>query len=54
MTLLLEGGPTKFKAGPSPNEIRLAALDINTVFQCQYISELRKIQTSIETQRSIC
>ena len=53
MTLLLEGGPTKAKEAP-PNEIRLAALDINTVFQCQYINELRKIQTSTETHRSIC
>ena len=34
MTSSLEGFPTKAKEAPSPNEVRLALLDTNTVFQC--------------------
>ena len=30
----LEGWPTKAKEVPSPHEVRLTALDTNTVFQC--------------------
>ena len=34
MTPSLEGSPTKTKEAPSPNEVRLALLDTNPVFQC--------------------
>ena len=30
----LEGLPTKTKEAPSPDEVRLAPLDTNPVFQC--------------------
>ena len=35
MTPSLEGSPTKAKEAPSPNEVRLAPLDTNPVFECQ-------------------
>ena len=34
VTSSLEVWPTKAKEAPSPNEVRLALLDINPVFQC--------------------
>ena len=33
MATSLEGSPTKVKEAPSPNEVRLALLDSNPVFQ---------------------
>ena len=34
MTPSLEGWPTKAKEAPYPDEVRLALLDTNPVFQC--------------------